>query len=173
MNPSRIFPIAAVVLMAGTSPAWAQPDDAPPLTHASVTVRGDYSHSAFIHNAPSSTVPATIVQFTATPRPQYGRGHRYRHHDGHGRRYRSRGVHVHGNQCCWTSGAYRLQSRQEWIPGCWVKRYVSARYETRLVNGRYYRSLVRGAYYRDEFVAGHYETTRVSVWVPGYWRCRG
>lgn len=166
MRASALFPIIALAISMGSTLTWAEEEKVAPqsiqtatLTHASVTVRGNHSHSALVTGAPRSQVPAPIIRHSSE------RVHR----PDDSRRRRHRGFHIHRAGCCWTAGSYQLQTRQIWVPGFWIKRYVPPRYEAHIVNGRRRSVLASNGYYADEFIQGHYELRDYSVWVPGRW----
>ena len=71
----------------------------------------------------------------------------------------------------WVPGHYQWVTRQVWVPGWTEKIWIEPVYEYRddYRRGRY-RVLVRPGFWKDVYHPGHYESHRVRVWRPGYWR---
>lgn len=154
-----------LLLVLGLSLAWADSSTTTsttttdiPLTPNSVTVRGNFSHSAFINGPVTQTVRPGSV-FHVPP-------------SGHGVPvFFFRGYHVHGPLCRYYEPGYRYEERQVWVPGYWTTRYVSPKYAPREKNGLVEWYLVSRGYHEPVWVEGHYEWRRVAVQVPAYWSC--
>ncbi len=62
-------------------------------------------------------------------------------------------------------------TKQVWVPGCAERVWIEPVYEWRLdYCGNRYQVLVRGGHWEEIVQPGHYESQRVKIWKPGYWR---
>ena len=74
----------------------------------------------------------------------------------------------------WIPGGYQTVCRRVWVPGCVERVWVEPSFGFRLGScGERVRVQISAGYWKNVHSAGHYETRRVRVWVPGYWASRG
>ncbi len=135
------------------------------VTHSSVTVSGNYSHSAFLEPPQTSRViqaPPIVVN------PGGGRGgvNCYLPNWSNPFQY-----HMHGYGCRYFEGGYRIITQPVWVPAYWTREFIPAQYEAHEIDGQWISVLVRDPGWREIYVEGHYEPRQTQVWVDGYWNC--